>query len=274
MGQVGPHCADARSLDRWLTMTVRLTRSDEFALLTLDRPEALNALSFATLREIDAALDEVAAGDARALLVTGAGERAFCAGADIKELMGRPLAQRRRDMANGQRIVSRFGTLPMPSFALINGYAFGGGLELALACNFRLALKTARLGLPEIKLGLIPGYGGTQRLPRLIGEARALEIVMSGRTVGADEAERIGLVHRLVDAGLIEAGKAYAREMTGYGLPVLALARDAVVGALDGTLDDGLKREADLNTLAFQTEDAAEGMTAFIEKRKPAFKDK
>ena len=209
-------------------MTVHLSRSDEFALLTLDRPEALNALSFATLRELDAALDEVAAGDARALLVTGAGDRAFCAGADIKELVGRPLAQGRRDMTNGQRIISRFGTLPMPSIALINGYAFGGGLELALACNFRLALKTARLGLPEIKLGLIPGYGGTQRLPRLVGEARALEIILTGRNVKAEEAERIGLVHRLADADLIEAGKTYAREMTGYGLPSLALARDEV----------------------------------------------
>jgi enoyl-CoA hydratase len=254
-------------------MTVHLTRIDEFALITLDRPEALNALSFATLREIDARLDEVAAGDARALFVNGAGERAFCAGADIKELMGRPLAQGRRDMTNGQRIIARFGQLPMPSIALINGYAFGGGLELALACNFRLALKTARLGLPEIKLGLIPGYGGTQRLPRLIGEARALEIIMTGRTVNADEAERIGLVHRLVDGDLIETGKGFAREMTQYGLPALTLARDAVIGAFDGTLDEGLKREADLNTLAFQTEDATEGMTAFIEKRKPAFRD-
>jgi enoyl-CoA hydratase len=254
-------------------MSVHLARSEEFALLTLDRPEALNALSFATLGEIDAALDEVAAGDARALFVTGAGERAFCAGADIKELMGRPLARQRRDAANGQRIVSRFGQLPMPSVALINGYAFGGGLELALACNFRLALKTARLGLPEIKLGLIPGYGGTQRLPRLIGEARALEIIMTGGTVNADEAERIGLVHRLIDGDLIEAGKAFAREMTGYGLPALALARDAVIRALEVPLEEGLRLEADLNTLAFQTEDAAEGMAAFVDKRKPAFKD-
>ena len=259
-------------------MAIHLTRSEEFALLTLDRPEALNALSFATLRELDRALDEVAGGDAngmpRALLVTGAGDRAFCAGADIKELMSRTMAEHRRGIADGQRIISRFGTLPMPSVALINGYAFGGGLELALACNFRLALNTARLGLPEIKLGVIPGYGGTQRLPRLIGEARALDIIMTGRTVMADEAERIGLVHRLVDGDLVEAGKTFAREMTGYGLPALTLARDAVTGALDGTLDDGLKREADLNTLAFQTEDATEGMTAFIEKRKPAFKDR
>jgi enoyl-CoA hydratase len=254
-------------------MTVHLTRSDEFALLTLDRPEALNALSFATLGELDAALDAVEAGDARGLLVTGAGERAFCAGADIKELMNRPLAEQRRDAANGQRIVSRFGTLPMPSVALINGYAFGGGLELAMACNFRLALKTARLGLPEIKLGLIPGYGGTQRLPRLVGEGRALEIIMSGRTLDSDEAERIGLVHRLADGDLVDAGKAFAREMTGYGLPALALARDAVTRALDVPLEEGLKLEADLNTLAFQTGDAAEGMAAFIEKRKAVFKD-
>jgi enoyl-CoA hydratase len=254
-------------------MTVHLTRSDEFALLTLDRPEALNALSFATLRELDAALDEVGAGDARALFVTGAGDRAFCAGADIKELMDRPLAQGRRDMANGQRIISRFGTLPILSFALINGYAFGGGLELALACNFRLALKTARLGLPEIKLGLIPGYGGTQRLPRLVGEARALDIIMTGRTVAADEAERIGLVNRLVRGDLIAAGKAFAHEMTGFGLPALALARDAVTRALDVQLEEGLKLEADLNTLAFQTADATEGMTAFLEKRRPVFRD-
>jgi len=254
-------------------MSAHLTRSDEFSVLTLDRQEALNALNFATLRELDAALDEVEAGDARALLVTGAGERAFCAGADIKELLGRSLAAQRRDAANGQRIVSRFGRLKMPSIALINGYAFGGGLELALACNFRLALRTARLGLPEIKLGLIPGYGGTQRLPRLVGEARALEIIMTGRTVNADEAERIGLVNRLVDGDLVEAGRAFAREMTGYGLPALGLARDAVSRALDLPLDDGLKVEADLNTLAFQTADAKEGMDAFIGKRKPVFRD-
>ncbi len=254
-------------------MTVHLAQAEEFALLTLDRPEALNALNFRMLRELDEALDEVEAGKSRALLVTGAGDKAFCAGADIKELLGRSLAQQRRDAARGQRIVSRFGRLRMPSFALINGYAFGGGLELALACNFRLALRTARLGLPEIKLGLIPGYGGTQRLPRLVGEARALDIVMTGRTVMADEAERIGLVNRLADNDLIAAGKAFAREMSGYGLPALALARDAVARALDLPLDEGLKAEAELNTLAFQTADATEGMEAFLAKRKPVFRD-
>ena len=129
----------------------------------------------------------------------------------------------------------------MPSIALINGYAFGGGLELALACTFRLAAPNAKLGLPEIKLGLIPGYGGTQRLPRLVGEARALEMILTGRTVDAEEAERIGLVNRLVDGDLIEAGMAFAREMTGYSLPVLGLARDAIRRALDLPLHEGLQ---------------------------------
>jgi enoyl-CoA hydratase len=147
-------------------------------------------------------------------------------------------------------------------------------LELALACTFRLAVPSARLGFPEIKLGLIPGYGGTQRLPRLVGEARATEMILTGRSVDADEAERIGLVNRVIRAGdLVEAGSQFAREMTSYSLPVLGLARDAIRRAHDLPLHDGLKIEADLSTLAFQTADADEGMTAFIEKRQPVFKD-
>ena len=153
----------------------------------------------------------------------------------------------------GQAVLAKLDQLPMPSIALINGYAFGGGLELALACTFRLAAPSAKLGFPEIKLGLIPGYGGTQRLPRLVGEARATELILTGRTVDADEAERIGLVNRIVDGDLIEAGKEFAREMTGYSLPVLGLARDAIRRAHDLPLHDGLQIEADLSTLAFQT---------------------
>jgi len=179
-------------------MAIHLTRIDELAVVALDRPEVLNALNFELLRDLGAALDQVATGDARALLVTGAGDRAFCAGADVKELMGRSLRAQREGPAFGQAIFSRLDALPIPSIALICGYAFGGGLELALACTFRLAVESARLGLPEIKLGLIPGYGGTQRQPRLIGEARALEIILTGRTVEAEEAERIGLVNRIV----------------------------------------------------------------------------
>jgi enoyl-CoA hydratase len=254
-------------------MAIHLTRIDELTLLTLDRAAVLNALNFELLRDLGVALDRVASGDARALLVTGAGDRAFCAGADIKELMGRSLRAQREGTAFGQTVLAKLDALPIPSIALINGYAFGGGLELALACTFRLAGPTARLGLPEIKLGLIPGYGGTQRLPRLIGEARALEMILTGRAVEAEEAKRIGLVNRIVDGDLIEAGKSFAREMTGYSLSALGLARDAVHRGLAFPLKEGLEIEADLNTLAFQTADAVEGMLAFLEKRKPVFRD-
>ncbi len=254
-------------------MAIHIDRIDELALITLDRPEALNALSFDQLQDLNRLLDSIAASDARALLVTGAGDRAFSAGADIKELMGRTLVAVRAGAMLGQSVLAKLDQLPMPSIALINGYAFGGGLELALACTFRLAAPSAKLGFPEIKLGLIPGYGGTQRLPRLVGEARATELILTGRTVDAAEAERIGLVNRLVDGDLFAAGQEFAREMTGFSLPALGLARDAIRRAHDLPLHDGLKIEADLSTLAFQTADAVEGMTAFIEKRKPVFED-
>src|SRR5216683_1013676 len=254
-------------------MAIHLTRIDELALVTLDRPEVLNALNFDLLRDLGAALDQVAGSDVRSLRITGTGERAFCAGADVKELIGRSLEAARRGAAFGQAIFAKLDTLPIPSIALINGYAFGGGLELALACTFRLAARTARLGLPEIKLGLIPGYGGTQRLPRLIGEARALEIILTGRTVETEEAERIGLINRIAEGDLIEAGRSFARGMTGHSLPALSFARNAVHRGLAFALREGLEIEADLNTLAFQTADAVEGMTAFLEKRKPVFRD-
>ena len=255
-------------------MTVQLSRIDELALITFDRSEVLNALNFELLRDLGAAIDQVAGGDARALLVTGAGSRAFCAGADVKELMDRSLAATRQGAALGQAIFAKLDVLPIPSIALINGYAFGGGLELALACTFRIALPGARLGLPEIKRGLTPGYGGTQRLPRLIGEARALEMILTGRTVMAEEALRIGLVNRVVDRDMLGAGVSFAREMTCFSLPALGFARDAVRRGLPTSLREGLAIEADLNTLAFQTADAAEGMTAFLDKRQPVFRDK
>src|SRR6266705_6755620 len=232
-------------------MAIHLSHIDEVALITLDRPEALNALSFAQLHDLNRILESIATSKARALLVTGAGDRAFSAGADIKELMGRSLVEQRAGALLGQAVLAKLDQLSMPSVALINGYAFGGGLELALACTFRLAAPTAKLGFPEIKLGLIPGYGGTQRLPRLVGEARAIEIILTGRTIEAEEAERIGLIHQIVAGDLIEAGQAFAREMTGYSLSALGLARDAVHRGLAFPLKEGLEIEADLNTLAF-----------------------
>ena len=255
-------------------MTVELTREGDVALLTLNRPEALNALSFDILHQIGTALDEVAGmAGVRALLITGAGDRAFCAGADIPELRNRSLADQRRGAELGQAVFARLDRLPVASIALVNGYAFGGGAELALASTFRIAAPNAVFGLPEIKLGLIPGYGGTQRLPRLIGEGRALEMILTGRSVKAEEAERIGLVHAVAEGDLLEAGRAFAARFTGYSLPVLDLARRAVQRAGDMALHDGLEVEADLSTLAYRTADAEEGMAAFQEKRKPEFKD-
>jgi enoyl-CoA hydratase len=254
-------------------MAVDLTRRDEFSVITLNRPDALNALNTQMVRDIAAAIDEVAQSDSRALLFVGAGEKSFCAGADIKELLGRSLVEAKRGAELGQRAFAKLDTLPMPSVAVINGYAFGGGLELALACTFRLATPNAKMGLPEIKLGAIPGYGGTQRLPRVVGEARALEMIMTGRTVEAAEAERIGIVSRVVEGDPVEAGIEFAREFSGFSLPALGLAREAVMRASDTPITEGLKIEADLNTLAFQTGDVQEGMRAFIEKRKAAFKD-
>lgn len=254
-------------------MAVELGTRNEFAVLALNRPEALNALSFKIIEDIGRAFDEVAKSKARALIITGAGTKAFCAGADIKELRHRDLSAQKRGAELGQAVFAKLDTLPIASVAVINGYAFGGGLELALACTFRLATTNAKVGLPEIKLGLIPGYGGTQRLPRVVGEARALEMIMTGRTVAAEEAERIGLVNRIVEGDPIEAGMAFAREFTGYSLPVLGFARSAVKRALDVPVHEGLKIEADLSTLAFQTKDAAEGTAAFEEKRRASFVD-
>lgn len=254
-------------------MPVELTTLEDCALLRLNRPEALNALSFGVLKEIADALDEVATWKVRALILTGAGDKAFCAGADIKELGGRPMIECKRGAEFGQAAFARLDRLPFASVAAINGFAFGGGLELALASTFRIGTKKAKVGLPEIKLGLIPGYGGTQRLPRLIGEARAMEMIMLGKTVPAEEAERIGLLHRIVDGDVVEAALAFAHEFSSYSLLAQQFAREAVSRALEVPIQEGLKIEADLSTLAYGTADAVEGMAAFTEKRKPGFKD-
>ncbi|MBL8671059.1 MAG: enoyl-CoA hydratase/isomerase family protein [Alphaproteobacteria bacterium] len=254
-------------------MPIDLAYRDDVAIVTINRPEALNALSFALIRDIGARLEEVAQSRARAMLFVGAGPKAFCAGADIKELLGRDLQAHRRDTERGQATFARIAALPMPSIAVIHGFAFGGGLELALACSFRLGTKAAKVGLPEIKLGLVPGYGGTQRLPRVVGEARALEMILTGRTVEAEEAHRIGLLNRIVEGDPVEAGIAFAREFTGYGMIALAHCRAAVERALDVPVHEGLKIEADLSTVVFQSADSVEGMTAFAEKRRAQFRD-
>jgi len=259
-------------------MSVELDIRDKLAFVRLNRPSALNALSFAILEEINSVIDNIdvniALGEVRGVIFTGAGDKAFCAGADITELTGRQILKEHEGARIGQAVFSRISDLPVPTVAVIHGYAFGGGLELALACTFRVASNKAKMGLPEVKLGLIPGYGGTQRLPRLIGEGRALEIIMSGRTVDAAEAERIGLVNRLADEGdPVALGVQFLGPMLKHGLPALEFAKQAVTRGMQTTLNEGLRIERDLSTLAYQTADAKEGMSAFLEKRPAQFKD-
>ena len=251
-----------------------LERRGPTALITLNRPRVLNALSFALLEQLDTALDEVGGGGSRAVVVTGAGDRAFSAGADIAELRHRPPLDCKRGIERGQAILQKLQDLPIPSIAAINGYAFGGGLEVALACTLRVAARRARMGCPEIKLGLIPAYGGTQRLPRLIGPGRAQEMILTGGTVEAERAEAIGLVNRIVDGDVVEAALEMAGQMAACSLPVLDLARQAVLRAADTPLAAGLAAEAELATISYAREDAAEGMAAFVEKRAPRFRDR
>ncbi|MEJ2290927.1 MAG: enoyl-CoA hydratase-related protein [Deinococcales bacterium] len=241
------------------------------AVLTIDRQDALNALNDELLTELSIAFEMAEADlEVRALVLTGAG-RAFVAGADIAALqrLSDTFAGREASLA-GQDLTNTLGALPIPTIAAINGFALGGGLELALAADLRVASPKARLGLPEVGLGLIPGYGGTQRLPRLIGQGRALDLIFTGRHVEAEEALAMGLVNRIADDAL-EGAKELAR-LTMRKAPIaLGLAKEAVVRGLDVTLNQGLEIEADLFGMAVTTEDMKEGTSAFLEKRDPEF---
>jgi enoyl-CoA hydratase len=254
---------------------LRLEKRPPLAVVTVDRPKVLNALNAETIGELRAAFDELAADDGvRVILLTGAGDRAFVAGADIRELAALVPGEAQGLAERGQAVFRRIETLGKPVIACVQGFALGGGCELAMACTMRIATEDAKLGQPEAKLGLLPGYGGTQRLPRLVGEARATELVMSGRTIDAAQAERWGLVNRLVEDGdPVELGKTFMSEFIGYSRCASLFAREAVVRGCATTLDEGLDIEADLSTLAYQTADAAEGMRAFVEKRTPEFRD-
>jgi len=244
------------------------------ALVTVNRPEKRNALSRAVLKELGAAFDRVADDAAiRAAIVTGAGDTAFVAGADIAELAGLAAMEMRQYARDGQRVARRLETAGKPSVAAINGYALGGGLELAMAATVRIAAESARLGLPEVKLGLICGFGGTQRLPRLVGRGRALWMMAAGEPVDAAEAFRIGLVNAVAPAAeLIAAARAWLAKVLKNGPLAVRLAMEAVDSGLEGGLEEGLELEAALFGVCAATEDCREGTRAFLEKRAPAFR--
>ena len=247
---------------------------DRIARLTINRAEKLNALDRATVRAIDGAVRAAEEDPSVGILgVTGAGEKAFVAGADISELATQTPAEGAAYARAGQDVFSRLETLDKPSIAAINGFALGGGLELALACTLRVASETARLGLPETSLAIIPGYGGTQRLSRLVGRGRALEMILTAEPIDAREAHRIGLVNRVVPPGELSAAvETLARAILSRGPVALRYALEAVHGGLDVPLAQGLAIEAALFGLTCSTEDMREGTRAFLEKRKPSFR--
>ena len=252
---------------------IDIERNEDCAIICFNRPDALNALNTGDLSSLEEALSEIADSDARALILTGAGDRAFCAGADIKELSSRHSDQVRAASQRGQSIANSIEGLPFASIALLNGLALGGGLEIALACTFRLATAEARLGFPEIKLGVCTGWGGTQRLPRLVPLQNALDLLMSGRLIEASEAKEVGLVHSIVEGDPLKAAISFAERFTTNSLPAMAFVREAIMHASEKTLEQGLRAETDLSVLSYKLDDAREGVTAFLEKREPNFTD-
>jgi enoyl-CoA hydratase len=246
------------------------------AQITVNRPDKLNALSGAVVVELRNAFERIATtASIRAAIVTGAGEKAFVAGADINELAVLSAFEAREYAVRGQQTFRLLETCGKPSVAAVNGFALGGGLELAMACTVRFASDNAKLGQPEVKLGIIPGYGGTQRLPRLVGRGRALELLLSGDPVTAVEAHRIGLVNAVVpQAELLAYSRTWLAKVLANGPLALGLAMEAVDVGLDSGLDAGIRFEAAAFGVSAGTEDRREGTRAFLEKRKPAFAGK
>lgn len=253
--------------------TILVERRGRVAIVTINRPEKRNALNIQTRAEGAAILDELRADDSvRVVVLTGAGDKAFIAGADIAEFAQRTAIQQREVMLD-RSLFNAIDGFPKPIIAMVNGYCLGGGCEVALACDMRIASDKASFGQPEINLGIIPGGGGTQRLTRLVGEGKAMEIILSGEIISADTAFAIGLVNHVVPADQLETKTMEIAERMAEKSPIaLRLAKESVKVASRSNLDEGLRREVDLFALCFSSEDKDEGVKAFLEKRKPEFK--
>lgn len=255
---------------------VKTENRDGVLVVTIDRQKALNALNAQTVDEIRQTFDVARDDDSvKAVIITGAGEKAFVAGADIKELATMTPITGKETSERGQRIFRAIERFPKPVIAAINGFALGGGCELALACHIRVASENAKIGLPEVTLGIIPGYGGTQRMARLLGKGRALELILTGNQITAAEAERIGLVNKVVPADqLLSTAEDLARTIAKRGPLAVRAAIEAVMSGSDMPFDEGQLLEATLFGLLASTEDMKEGMGAFLERRTANFQGK
>ncbi len=255
---------------------ILLETAGRIATITINRPRFLNALTPATMRELKDALESIAArDDIGAVLLTGAGEKAFVAGADISELSRFHTLQALDFSHYGHGVLDLMERLPQPVIGVINGYALGGGCELAMACDLLVAAETAKFGQPEVNLGIIPGYGGTQRLSRLVGRNVAKELVLTGEMITAQRAFEIGLVNRVVPAAdLVRTARGIAEKILSKAPVAVRTAKMAINRGLDLDLSNANAYEASLFAACFSSEDRAEGMGAFLEKRKPAFKGK
>ena len=249
--------------------------ADEIAIVTINRPKSLNALNSETLAELNACFTELQTRkDVRVVILTGAGEKAFVAGADISEMVHSSAAEGRTMGLLARDAFSRLEHLPQVTIAAVNGYALGGGCEIAMACDIRIAASTARFGQPETGLGILPGFGGTQRLPRLIGKGRAKELIFTCDQIDAQEAYRLGLANKVVPAEeLMDYCITMAKKVLTKGSYAISLAKQAIDVGTETDLDSGLQLEANLFGLSFSTADKKEGMTAFLEKRKAVLTD-
>lgn len=252
---------------------VVFNKDDGVAIITINRPKSLNALNYETLKELDSALDKAEDDkDVKVVIITGSGEKAFVAGADIAEMRNMTPLEAKKFSEYGQSVFRKIETLSKPVIAAVNGFALGGGCELSMACDIRIASKNAKFGQPEVGLGIIPGFSGTQRLPRIIGTSKAKELIFTGEMINSDEAYRIGLISKVVElSDLIEESKKLAKTMMSKSQIAISLAKEAINKGMETDLDTGNAIEAEKFSLCFTTDDQKEGMNAFLEKRAPRF---
>ena len=255
---------------------VTVAREEGLGIVTINRPKALNALNTATLKELSLAFDEMAqAADVKVVILTGGGDRAFVAGADIPEMVSYAPFEAEAFAALGQGVMFRIERLPKPVIAAMHGFALGGGCEIAMACDIRIASDKLRIGQPEVKLGVLPGFGGTQRLARIVGPGKAKEMIFSGDVYEATEALRIGLVDRVVPfEKLMEEAKKLAKTIASRGEVAVRLAKDAINAGMDVDIESGCMLERKAFGMCFASQDRVEGMKAFLEKREPKFSGK